>query len=51
MVTEEIKKYISTLTRKDLESLCFRILNEQLKQAVGLSLELAKMGEMLGKEL
>ena len=49
LVTEDMKKYISSLTREDLEAMLLRVLTEQLKFAVKLSVELAKMGAIIKK--
>ena len=49
MVTEEMRKYISSLTRADLEAMLLRVLSEQMSQATKLCIELANMGELLKK--
>jgi hypothetical protein len=44
MVTEEMKKYLSSLSKEELLAMCIRLLEEKMIAASKLCTELAKMG-------
>jgi hypothetical protein len=43
MITEEMRKYLSSLSKKELLELCLRLIEEQLKFAAKLCTELSEM--------
>jgi hypothetical protein len=47
MVSEEMKKYLESLSKEDLLALCIRLLMEQMNSAAKLCNELANMGKLL----
>jgi hypothetical protein len=43
MITEEIKKYLSSLSKKELLELCLQLIEEQLQAAAKICTKLSEM--------